>query len=528
MKRRLIKTPMTFGAIPGGLKGRTAGCGLDQLRLGHQLGVVFYRSSLRLCLVRRWLHQARVIDVTTVPMDSGAVESWPGKIGAAAAIITGYLHERGLKHVPVNIGLMSDDIAIRRLSLPAMSRKELSAAVRWEGRKLFPFDLDQCLIEYQAVEARGDNRPNQIAINITAARREVIEAIYDRFHSAGLRLGQVNFLPAMMAANLPPLTKEKDEERRLILFLDDDQSLAIFTHHDVIEFFQQFVTNPLPSPDGGDEVTNVEAVTAELSTFFDLYNGQGFGRAVDRIILCGRYAGNDALTIAIEENTGLPCRQILDHESLPAAVRTIDPGKTVGMADVVSVGLAPTNRHALVPDVVRNADERRDVLVRVGAAALLALLIVGNLHIQELWRARSLESELALKRATAAAIENSPGYRGYLNLVGKLDRSRAYLAQWQEPHESHYHLMLKELSRTLPDDITLRSINLAVEDSGYVVNLEGSVRLSGFAPEIVLAQYVETLNASPFFDNVTVGHYIKKREVDRFDLSFQLKMGARV
>jgi len=528
MKRRLMKSLVTFGAMSGGHKGKITSPGLAELRLGHQLGAVLCHSSLRLCLVRRRLHRVRVIDVTTVPMDGGAVESWSGKIDAAAAIITGYLDERGLRHAPVNVGLLGDDIAIRRLSLPEMSKKELSAAVIWEGRKLFPFDLNQCLIEYQPVDARGGNRPAQVAVNITAARREVIEAIYDRFHSAGLRLGQVNFLPAMMAANLPALTKGQDEERRLILFLDDEQSLAVFTHHDAIEFFQQFVTNPSLSPDSDDEVANIEAVTAELSTFFDLYNGQGFGRAVERIVLCGRYADNDALTSAIEENTGLSCRPILDRESLPAVVQAIDPRKTVVMADVVSVGLALTNRHVLVPDAVRNADERRDVLVRVGAAAVLALLIVGNLHVQELWRARRLESELASKKVIAAAIENSPGYRGYINLVGKLDRSRAYLAEWQEQHKSHYHLMLKELSRTLPDDVTLRSISLAVEDSGYVVNLEGSVRLRGFAPEIILAQYVEMLYASPFFDNVTVARYVKKREVDRFDLSFQLKMGARV
>jgi hypothetical protein len=89
-------------------------------------------------------------------------------------------------------------------------------------------------------------------------------------------------------------------------------------------------------------------------------------------------------------------------------------------------------------------------------------------------------------------------------------------------------VVLKEVSLSLPEYITLTAINLEEAGSGHELILEGYVRIREFSPEIVLAEYVETLNALPFFSGVTVSHHQKRPDRDKDDLTFQLKMDARV
>jgi len=50
------------------------------------------------------------------------------------------LHEENISARKVIIGVSGLQIAIRRISLPSMPKKELKKAVRWEARKLIEFE----------------------------------------------------------------------------------------------------------------------------------------------------------------------------------------------------------------------------------------------------------------------------------------------------------------------------------------------------------------------------------------------------
>jgi len=482
---------------------------LSRLRFGHRVGLVITEHSIRLSLIRQCLHKCRVIDVSSFPLNSQETRAWSARVDAAVSAATEYVNERGLRHVAVNVGLAGDEIAFRRLSLPPMPKKELSAAVSWEGEKLFPFKFENCLVHHRIVDRSRYRNSDRVGINIIAAKKVFVEAVYDRFDAAGLKIGQVNFLPSMMADTLTSLAPNGDRRNSLLIFLDDNQSLALFLRHGQPEFYQQFVTAPQPDPDG-TKVQNVGALTSELLSFLDLHDAQEGEQELDEVVLCGKYSSDPKIRDAIIVGTDLPCRDVFEGESDPSELKYLRADQKCRHFDVIAAGLAENTLHPLIPVAIRNSIGRRRLLIRSGIAVAVALLVIGNLHLQ------------------TYSFEKSAGYQAYLSLIGKFNHDKARLDNPAESRPSHVHLLLKELSRTVPDEITLNGIYLTTENQSYVLRLEGHVRLSDFSPEIVLAQYVETLNKSPFFDNVSVTGYSKKREDNRFDLSFHLQMGARV
>ncbi len=500
--------------------------GLSSLRIGRQLGLVVTDKSARICLVKQVLHRRRVIDTTSFPFDPQRTPSWPRRIDAAITAVAGYLSERGLPRIPVNVSLVGDDIAFRRMYLPRMSRKELATAIVWEGQKLFPFELNQCHMYHEMVDVRDRSEYEQIGVNLIAVKREIVENLYDRMESAGFRIGTVDFLPVVVAKAFPVPDSADDVRRRLLLLLDDDQSLALFVRRGRLEFFQQFVTSPIPA-DGG-RMMNAAAMAAELTTFLDLFNGQRSGNTVDEVVLAGKYALDTEAAEVFTGNTGLACRRLSEYKCLPSSLRSAEGARAEAMLDVIATGLADIGRHRLIPDATRQKIERKKTAVRLATVVMLTLLIIGNFHAQSLLMNHRLRTELDAARSASQAYENSAAYHAYLSLMGELSRLQTRRALSQSRQPSHVHLLLKELSRTIPNDISLTNVEFSHENGAGMVRLEGTVSLSGFSPEIVLAQYMEALAKSPFFENVTVKRHLKKNDSGRFDLSFVLEMGARV
>ncbi len=501
---------------------------MDSMRFGHQLGLVVTERSLRLALFKQRGLAKRVVEVAALPLDPEKTGTWPARVEAAAATVSAYLSDRGLSRTPINVGLVGDDIAFRRLYLPCMSKKELPTAMAWEGEKLFPFRLDQCYMHHRLVSRRESGDGDLIGINLVAAKKELIDLFYNRFRAAGFRIGQINFLPVFMAEMLSSQVGSGSGKNQLLVFLDDHHPMALFLHSGQPEFYQQFVTKPQPAADDNRRLTNVGALAAELISFLDLYSGQGHGYSLDAIILSGKYAHDRSIREAFAAGTDLPCSVIFDNGILPASLRKLEVGQLRDMFDVIATGLSEISHHPLIPEAVRKTNNRRRLLLQSAAVSGLTLLVVGNLHLQSHFVRHSLSRNLEVSRNTSRTYESSAAYQVYLSLLSQLDREKGQLRGAAEKQPSHVHLLLKELSRTVPDDITLTGVYFTEEGGAYVLRLEGSVRLSDFSPEITLARYVEKLNNSPFFDNVAVTGYSKKQEHGQFDLSFHLQMGARV
>jgi len=501
---------------------------ISSLKPHYRLGLVFSENILRICILKGFWRNFKAIDISEYAIDSGQVTDWTSKIDAATQILVSYLKERKLQKIPINIGLVGDEIAFRRLYLPSMPTRELSSAVLFEGEKLFPFSLERSVIDFRQVQNHNFDARERIGINLTAAKRQLIETIYDRFGAAGLRIGKIDFLPSLIAEQVSRIFIPEPDRCHLYLCLNDSDSMAVFVRGGTLEFFQQFMTRPVADDEDKNRIANFDALVAELSSFIDLYNGQGWGNQVDKILILGQYTADKRHADSITENLGLPCGNAVDLESTGSPDTINDRRKFLINPETFATAMANPARIRLAPARVRRLQEKRKLAFRLAYALVISLIIAGVMHVQLSRRAASAENELQTKNSVLQRIERSPGYLAYLNVRGKMGKYRAHIDSSERKIDSRFHVLLKELSRTLPDHIRLVNMNLENDKGSFTLSIDGQVGLFDYSPEIILADYVERLNASPFFDRVTVSSHRKKIEDNKSELTFQLIMDARV
>ena len=87
---------------------------------------------------------------------------------------------------------------------------------------------------------------------------------------------------------------------------------------------------------------------------------------------------------------------------------------------------------------------------------------------------------------------------------------------------------MKELSLLTPASIRLYNFEYHADQPDYNVNLFGTVNAPDIPPEVVLAEYIETLNHSPLFDSVTVNRHYKSKTEAGFELDFQLSLKGKI
>ena len=507
---------------------RLLGRPLSAFCFGRQLGLVLSEQSLRLCLMDRSWGRFRVIDVGTIPFAAGDAADWPKRCLYAAQVIVEYLNRWKASHVPVNIGLLSHEIGFRRLTLPDMPARELAEAVTWEGGKLFPFDFSKCTVYFEAVRRFMRENTRYLDLNIIAVDNSIVRAVYNQFQAAGLTLGQVNYLPCFLERLSSAPSLASPEGRELVLYLDDEQSMAIFTHDGHLEFHQSFATRPLPGPLEDGSLENVEAIADELTTFIDLYNAQDRENSPRSITICGRYGTHPDTEEFFSGLTGLPCRSAAGLDWLEAMRGQCDAAAVNTAMAPFLVSLAPTYRYPLAPAEYRAAKAKSLIIKRVGTAAAVAALGITSLWYADHQTGKNLTHELMALQSERAEMEKSLGFRTYRMVMSRLNQDQSKRLDGVNTPPSIVHVLFKELSLTLPEQLTITAIDVRQEEGKYRLALDGVISLAGFSPEIVLAQYVTTLEQSPLFTGVAVVNYRKEAKKDAYDLTFQLAMDLQV
>ncbi|MCP4567651.1 MAG: hypothetical protein GY841_08735, partial [FCB group bacterium] len=317
-------------------------------------------------------------------------------------------------------------------------------------------------------------------------------------------------------------------QRNLIIYLDGEQSLAVFVHNGYLEFFQQFVTQPKAAGEGQAGIANIDAIGEELTTFLDLYGAQDSTRLINSIFLCGKYGWGEDTAEFIGNRTGLPCiaAQAPDSPLLKyAGVERLELNDSI--AAVITSTVA-TNRYPLAPDDFQVAVEKSSLIRNVSIAAAITLLFLGSWHYLQYRTETNINSQMLALQDEIRSFEQSPAYIAYVNLTHRLNRSKTYLEGIRNKRASHTHLLIKALSMNIPQQLSLTGFDLHLFEGRYTLQLDGNVRLKDFSPEIILAQYVEDLRKSPLFDNLIVTSHQKRLTNKEFELTFQLTLDARV
>jgi type IV pilus assembly protein PilM len=89
-----------------------------------------------------------------------------------------------------NISVSGPSLIVRFISMPKMKAEDLKNAIRFEAEKFIPFDISECVIDFQIL-TKSDNE-NRQSILLVAARREQIQDRARAVEQAGLSVGVID------------------------------------------------------------------------------------------------------------------------------------------------------------------------------------------------------------------------------------------------------------------------------------------------------------------------------------------------
>lgn len=443
-------------------------------------------------------------------------------------MIKAYLDQRKIARIPVNISLYGPEFGFRRISLPRLPDHELISAIVWESKTLFPFDISGCIIDYQITGKYLKDGSERYYINVTAASREIIDYLYDKFDQASLKIGQVNFLPLALSRIPYPQTQYSSELRHIILYLGQHNGYALFVHKGSLEFYQEFITQPSGADKENPLIENLPALSNELDSFLDIYIAQSGNEALEGIIVCGHYGGNEETVQSLSKATGRPCQSLTSTGLTKKIAGNLSLWQINDAIASVMTALSPPDRHSLIPVDFRTQYEKHKLAGRAALIGGISIAAMGIIQIATINRANILDQQYHQITKNIGRIENSEGFRDHQFLLNQLQRQQDLLFKKNPNHKAYANLLLKELSLTIPNNITLTSIHIGQQKNKYVLTLDGYVQVKDFSPEILLAGYVDILGKSPLIDNVEVVTHNKRLDQHQANLSFQLRMDTQV
>jgi type IV pilus assembly protein PilM len=257
----------------------------------------------------------------------------------------------------VRLGLGNQRVIVRTLRLPAIEDpKEMEAAIRFQAQEQIPMPLDQAVLQHQVVggvPAQEGTGP-QVDVVVIAARRDMITSFVEPLRRAGLEpagidlsaFGMIRALaPATAAAPQPGVEGDAPvQEAVLYCNLGDVMNLAVargrsclFTRVSGIgleaivarlstervlspEHAEQWLLHvglgaPLESIEGDPETVaaarraleeGAASLVDELRLSLDYYRALESAVPVSGIVFCGAGSAIPGLTVAMEEQVGLP------------------------------------------------------------------------------------------------------------------------------------------------------------------------------------------------------------------------------
>ena len=130
---------------------------------------------------------------------------------------------------------------------------------------------------------------------------------------------------------------------------------------------------------------------------------------------------------------------------------------------------------------------------------------------------------LGILKQQVAEFQATEMYSTYNQIKRKIAASQQYMDQAKDA-PSYMSLNLKELTQITPEAVHLSYLDYRAAKPEVNYQLAGTITTRTTPPEVILAEYVENLSASPFFENVVIASHVKKRSAKGFELDFHLNM----
>ncbi len=490
----------------------------------------------------------------------------------------------------IYFSISGPSVSIQRLKFPPMPDNELLPAIRWRGKKQFPFSLDESYVVYKKLAAPSPETKD-VELFAAAALSTFIGRELSLFEQAGSAPDGIAALPfAIQSAFTSDYTEYRD---KTVAFLDigaEETTISImkggelqsvreiaaggndFTRalmepftvegkHFALSFEEAEETKrSYGVPVGGGQGTTpqgiplsrvmfivrpiLERLITEALRSFDSYKAQAREKRIDRIFLCGGGAGLKNLSEFLSSGLGIEVSLFnpFAHVVVPQTLQHDDYFQQNRHALAVALGVSTGHCRDInflppQPGILETVQLRNWIPLLVFIIFFFSLATV---YMRSYWSVDITREELQHKASELASL------KVYMDEMIKLNVKRENIKQRlsQFPdfslEQPPFSDILVSLTHMFPDNAAVSRIALEKEKRDVreaaaatviiKLRIEGIVFGEDAQVFAALLQITRDLERGPFFQNVMLVSSEKASDLgspaSRFVLECPLKMAS--
>jgi type IV pilus assembly protein PilM len=300
-----------------------AGLGLRAPVIGLDIGSSAIRAVVLSRAGRRWsIRRFGAVDLPAVPDGERA----PGEWELSNAVHT-LLESLGVGSCArVTAAIDSPAAIVKRLTFPAMSRRELRRAIRWEAQPHVPFDPEDAHVDCHVLAGESRQDRSSLDVLLVAARKSAIEARALLVRRAGRALAALD-IEAFALVNAYGLNyPERSDHRTLLVHVSLPRAVVCLLARGELIFTRDLLVS------GRD-------LAGEVRTTLEFHRASDPEATISRVVTSGEALTSDGVADSLEAALGVPVEVFDPFRRLIR--RTPDDGPEAGDPSyAVAVGLA--------------------------------------------------------------------------------------------------------------------------------------------------------------------------------------------
>lgn len=494
------------------------------LRWGRELAFVIEQSGVQMAAASWYGRSCKLVDAhkTYIPSSAGSL---PDRETFILQTVSEYISELGGSWPTISLALSGPQTVFRTFTMPDIGRRQLETAVRFEARKQIPFPINDCQYDYRPIARIERQGTSRLKIGLHAATKVSILQQLSPFTQLTAEVSRVYHTQEVLGQLLRRLPDFREDKHVTLLNIERDRSEVAYYRGAELEFYH-VCTLGSSSIAGRSDATVIEyfaeSLAGEIQNSLDYYTGQVSSQYASRIYIYGDWAYTEELVSLMSDRFGFEFRRFpIEDLRLVADKTEAEYESHIVCLPAIAAACCNVNLANLLP-----AEQKlRQKAKRVGRYSLAAMLataaLLGIIWLMMLSGRTSAQQNLVDLNNEIEEFKQSRLFDTYNSVKQQIALNQAYLER-AKAEPSHFGLMLKELSNLTPASIRLKLFNFEPETSPQNLQLQGTVSSTSVFPEVILAEFVENLKASPLFREVTVVRYTKRPVAAGFELDFDL------
>jgi Tfp pilus assembly PilM family ATPase len=497
-----------------------------QLQLGRRLAFSVDDEAVQMAAASHMGSKISLLSVRKTYIPRSA-ESSSARHAFVLGAIREFVAEFGGRSPSVSVTVDGQETALRTILMPRLKPRELSAAVTYEAKRQIPFPVEDCHFDFRTIQHVTGGAEHQLKVAVLAATRRLVQEKLTPLQELDLEVGQVYHAQDVIGQLLPSLPHFNPDMDYAFINVQRDRSEVSYYHGNNLAFFHvsslgsSFLANR-SDPTMFEYFS--ESLATEIQNSLDYYSGQYSAQFSNEIYIYGDLAYSDELIGRLTDRFGL------SFVRFPAELLSFVHRRNLPFEDTLPVCLSAVAAAVcqaklanLLPDTLK-AVRRRRTANRLGVAAIA--MLTGLLSISWLGDVSSVRTANEQLRRVEQEVEKfraSEMFSTYNHVKRSIASSESFIAKAKDI-PSFFGLNLKELSRLTPAAVRLQHLDFQPGSSERDFVLAGVVTTDNTPPELVLAEFVANLEASPFYANIRVDRNVKKRVPQGFQLEFNLSL----